>query len=314
MFFVGIILGGIGIYLYMRPQLRRTQILDTQTIDENLRISQQNESLLNQKQSLLGYIDELSSSVKLLENQSKQAADFFYSKNLDIAKRNLEESIEHERDNYEKAVEDFKISYQQILEDSAKDFATQTAINKGILEALTNSIEDFRKKVDCATNEARRAQEIKEKADFYKLQITDQDVKEIQILRSAGSNLRNIEPLNKVIWKCYYEKPTTDLIGRVIGPGVHTGIYKITNLENQMCYVGQAVDLANRWKQHIKRGIGAEPLTRNKLYPAMMKDGVENFSFEVIEECSSKELNEKEKYWIAFYHGQDFGYNIKAGG
>jgi hypothetical protein len=29
--------------------------------------------------------------------------------------------------------------------------------------------------------------------------------------------LRNKEALNKVIWKVFYEKPTTDLIGRVIG-------------------------------------------------------------------------------------------------
>jgi len=28
-----------------------------------------------------------------------------------------------------------------------------------------------------------------------------------------------------------------------------------------MCYIGQAVDIAERWKQHIKRGIGADPPT-----------------------------------------------------
>jgi hypothetical protein len=44
--------------------------------------------------------------------------------------------------------------------------------------------------------------------------------------------LRDKEALNKVIWKVYYEKPYTDMIGRVIGQGVKTGIYKITNIEN----------------------------------------------------------------------------------
>jgi hypothetical protein len=44
--------------------------------------------------------------------------------------------------------------------------------------------------------------------------------------------LRDKEPLNKVIWKVYYEKPYTSMIGRVVGQGKHTGIYKITNLEN----------------------------------------------------------------------------------
>jgi hypothetical protein len=36
-----------------------------------------------------------------------------------------------------------------------------------------------------------------------------------------------------------------------------------------MCYVGQAANISERWRQHIKRGVGAETATRNKLYPAM---------------------------------------------
>jgi hypothetical protein len=58
------------------------------------------------------------------------------------------------------------------------------------------------------------------------------------MLREITPYLRDQEPLNKVIWKVYYEKPTSDLIGRVIGSGTHTGIYKITNLHNGKCYVG----------------------------------------------------------------------------
>ena len=123
--------------------------------------------------------------------------------------------------------------------------------------------------------------------------------------------MRDKEPLNKVIWKVYYENPYTDLVGRVLGKEVHTGIYKITNLTNGMCYVGQAVNAADRWKQHIKRGIGAETPTRNKLYPAMAALGVENFSFELIEECSKDDLNEKEQYWQEFFKAKEFGYSIK---
>ena len=78
-----------------------------------------------------------------------------------------------------------------------------------------------------------------------------------------------------------------------------------------MCYVGQAVDLAARWKQHIKRGIGAEPPTRNKLYPAMLSIGVENFSFEIIEECSREELDAREDYWQEYFKAKEFGYSIK---
>jgi len=104
------------------------------------------------------------------------------------------------------------------------------------------------REVAAAVDAAKRAEEIKTQADFYKLQLPQIDIDEIKLLRSIEPKLRDKDILNKVIWKSYYEKPTTDLIGRVIGSGIHTGIYKITNLENQMCYVGQAVDLSSRWK------------------------------------------------------------------
>jgi hypothetical protein len=71
------------------------------------------------------------------------------------------------------------------------------------------------------------------------------------------------------------------------------------------------VDIAERWKQHIKRGIGAEAPTRNKLYPAMLAIGVENFTFEIIEECDRSLLNEREQYWQNCLKAKEYGYSIK---
>ena len=137
------------------------------------------------------------------------------------------------------------------------------------------------------------------------------DLHEIELLRQVEPYLRDKEPLNKVIWKCYYEKPTTDMIGRVIGSGVHTGIYKITEIASGKCYVGQAANLSERWKQHIKRGVGADAPTRNKLYPAMIAAGPENFTFEVVELCDRLLLDEREDYWQDYFKAKEFGYSIK---
>jgi hypothetical protein len=62
--------------------------------------------------------------------------------------------------------------------------------------------------------------------------LSDIDLEEIEKLRAVEPYLRNKEALNKIIWKVFYEKPTTDLIGRVIGNTSQTGIYKITNIDN----------------------------------------------------------------------------------
>jgi hypothetical protein len=187
----------------------------------------------------------------------------------------------------------------------------QLADKELAIEEYTTVLNELIAKTNSAVEAAKRAEEMRTAADFYRLQLSDIDRQEIDMLRNVAPYLRDKEPLNKVIWKCYYEKPTSDLIGRVVGSGVRTGIYKITNLQNQMCYVGQAANIADRWKQHIKRGVGADAPTRNKLYPAMVALGPENFSFEIIEECDRSLLDEREDYWQDYFKAKEFGYSIK---
>ena len=149
------------------------------------------------------------------------------------------------------------------------------------------------------------------KEDFYKLQITETDLADILELKTVEKKLSKKEVLNKLIYKVYFEKPYTDLAGRVVGKETKTGIYKITNTLNQKVYIGQAVNIAERWKQHIKRALGAEPLTQNKLYPAMAEDGVWNFTFEIVEVCEKAQLSEREQYWQKFFGAKEYGYSIK---
>ena len=78
------------------------------------------------------------------------------------------------------------------------------------------------------------------------------------------------------------------------------GIYKITNKLNNKCYIGQSSNIALRWIAHINH---VEKNDENTyLYQEMRKDGLSNFTFEILEECSIEELNDKEKYWFNFYN------------
>ena len=97
----------------------------------------------------------------------------------------------------------------------------------------------------------------------------------------------------------------------MVGKEVKTGIYKITNTLNQKVYIGKAINIAERWKQHIKRALGAEPMTQNKLYPAMAEDGVWNFTFEIVEVCEKAQLGEREQYWQKFFGAKEYGYSMK---
>jgi len=88
------------------------------------------------------------------------------------------------------------------------------------------------------------------------------------------------------------------------------GIYKITNKINNKFYIGRAYDLEQRWIKHQKYlGHGAPYLHR-----AILKYGIENFKFEIIEECSLEELRDKEEFWIKKLNSRKLGYNITKGG
>lgn len=50
------------------------------------------------------------------------------------------------------------------------------------------------------------------------------------------------------------------------------------------------------------------------IYRAIRKYGLENFTFEVLEECPSELLNEREIYWINYFDSYYNGYNCTLGG
>ncbi len=308
---IGALVGAGVLYVIIKPKLKATQELDEATKLQNEELHTELVALEKQHAALTARRQEIQDSISLLEQQAAESSDAIYRKSWELANEKMSNASEAMSKQYEQAKQIAENDYLETLKDCANSFTSQINDKKNELKKVQDELTDLVQKLNSAVEANKRAEEIKQKQDFYRLQLTAIDLDEIKRLREVEPYLREKEPLNKVIWKVYYEKPYTDLIGRVVGTGIHTGIYKITNIENQMCYVGQAVNIADRWKQHIKRGIGAEALTRNKLYPAMLELGVENFTFEIVEECDKSKLNEREDYWQEFFHAKDFGYSIK---
>lgn len=89
-----------------------------------------------------------------------------------------------------------------------------------------------------------------------------------------------------------------------------SGIYKITNLHNNLIYIGQTHDFHQRWLSHKR-----DYKTNNSpLYEDMRELGMEYFKFEIIEKCNTAQLDEREKYWIEYYDSYFQGYNQDTGG
>lgn len=311
---LGAVIGAGLCYIFLRDKLEITAKTNTEIIEANKVLEQNNAEMREEnhglemaKQLLLQKQEDLTSRIAQMEEQ----ANTLYNKSVELANEKMSAAAESMSMKYQEAEEHAKKEYEELIASYANDLAELIRTKQTELDKVNNLLETVTTNVELAVAANKRAEEIKQQQNFYKLNLSLLDMEEIKKLKSIIPYLRDSEPLNKVIWKVYYEKPYTDLVGRVVGSKVKTGIYKITNQKNQMCYVGQAVNIADRWKQHIKRGLGAETPTKNKLYPAMAEFGVENFTFEIIEECDKAKLNDREDYWQEYFKAKEFGYSIK---
>ena len=301
---IGFACGAYLIYTIQEPKMKSFVKLDEQTASKNQELQIELATLQTRK-------DEVLSNLNDLEKQAQEASQKFLEQNQKLAEMHLEQSVEKMSLEYQNYKEECEAEYLTTLQEMTVSITEKVTEYREELNMLEQMIADRQAIVAAAVEADKRAAEMADKVNFYRLVLSEEDIIEIEKLREVLPYLRDSEPLNKVIWKVYYEKPYTDLIGRVVGTGIHTGIYKITNIKNNMCYVGQAANIADRWKQHIKRGIGAETPTKNKLYPAMLSFGVENFTFEIIEECDRELLNGREDYWKEYFKAKEFGYSIK---
>ena len=94
-----------------------------------------------------------------------------------------------------------------------------------------------------------------------------------------------------------------------------TGIYKITNTINNQSYIGLSVNIERRWQKHRSNYTNINSKEYDKaLYRAFRKYGIDNFTFEVIEECPEADLPNREIYWISYYDTFANGYNETPGG
>ncbi len=85
------------------------------------------------------------------------------------------------------------------------------------------------------------------------------------------------------------------------------GIYKITNKNNGKVYIGQSNNVERRLSEHKQKRTQTIDNIINVL-------GVENFDFEIVEECNQDDLDKKEKEYIEKYDSVSNGYNIQKGG
>lgn len=286
-----------------------------------------NKELQEKTQKIEQDIAEIEKQKKqLLDNYIKAVADFeeTYKKKVEDKKETIEKIMNdqiqaikdennRQRIELDKQKKEIFDNYGEVVKEYEEKKARAKEKYDKVMEEYNNTIAKKKEEIQNLIDQFKKDEEAREETDFYRIAIPESFKDDIAKLKSIAAQLSKPSTLYKLIWKEYYENSFNAMTGRVLGNDADkSGIYKITNIKNQMVYIGQTTNFKNRWRTHAKRAVKAEEGTSNRLYQEMWNEGLENFTFQVIEICNKDNLTEREKFYIDFYNSKDYGYNSKT--
>ena len=302
-------------------------------IEERLR-KEREEQIDSQSEQIRQEIHNMEIMLEEKEKTYKQTQDEWLQR-----VQNLKESYERQREEITSSIKEHALKEQQVM--TEKLLQKQQEIEKEVqtlddkynltvvdyenkmfdirckFEAeeqdLNSQIIQKRNEINALIEQFKKDEEARKEADFYRIPITPAAQNDINKLKGVAAQLNNPATLYKLIWKEYYENGFNAMIGRVLGNDKEkSGIYKITDIRNQMCYIGQTTNFKNRWRTHAKRAVKAEEGTSNRLYQDMWENGLENYTFQIVEICGKDKLTEREKFYIDFFNSKEWGFNSKT--
>ena len=282
------------------------QLSQKKQVDDEIR--QQNEELNKAKQKLELNVIHLKADKNALIADCKTLKDTIDSEYNHINKiKQQNETIANEAySNYVKILEEAYI-------DIENEFDIKIA-NKNLDLLKIQKELDKLKETRAAAHEAlMKEQEIKENKDNYRLLPSQADLTDARRLEVVKRELNKPRILSMLIWQTYWQPIAKKQFPQILQDKTKCGIYKITNIVTDECYIGQSVDIYKRWNEHCKCGLGIDTPPGNKLYKSIQEYGLENFTFELLITCNQTELNEKERYFIELYQADTFGFNGNKG-
>lgn len=214
--------------------------------------------------------------------------------------------VKQAEQNYVAELEELKRKNKEEIDEA--NLITQVAINK-----INEQVDDCQKLYASLISSYQIANEESDVRRHVQISLTTREDIDF-MLNYVSSRLKNPTIISKLIWSEYFQKPTNDMLDFVLPSRDCAGIYKITNDETKEAYIGRSVSVRKRLTDHIKSALGIDTIADQHVHQVMREKGIWNFTFELIEECPREKLNEREKYYIEFFHTDQYGYNQKAGG
>lgn len=285
-------------------QWRDAQIAERQLVDK---------SLEERKQAVEEIIEQLESRRREAEklrdiaiNDGKEKIDIelngYKKLKLEQANNDIEKEIVAKRNSTLKEFSEFT----EIIENQKTEYKEE-------LQSIIEQLNDYKNRQAAVNEEILRRRQVEEQQDFYRVVLDEAAISDMQILLTIREKLISHENLDKLIYDAYVAKPVLEMTKRVLGGRAPSGIYKITRLKTGEVYIGKSTDIKKRWTEHCKTAYGVGSIAHSILHTTIQRDGIENFTFELLEEVPKDKLTEREKYWITFYGSKEYGLNERIG-
>lgn len=289
----------LGMFINSKLHPIKEQSINKNIIEKNKELEFQQEQL---KQNLFKAGQELDNTV-LAVARRREELQTTIEQEASIVRSIVEQEKDRMAEALSNYIDTLEFSYCETEEEYDRKMASLKKSLDTLMSTRENTIQAF-----------LREKEIQEQSEFYKIKINKADLEDIKLLEEIKPRLRRPDVLSKLIWTTYYQKNLNTLCSNLTGDKIVSGIYKITDVTSGLAYIGQSVNIAQRWKDHVKNALGAGTRpSNNKLYTAMEENGVHNFTFEILEQVPSSQLNEKERYYIDLYKSATYGLNTTKG-
>ena len=177
-----------------------------------------------------------------------------------------------------------------------------------------NKVYQEKKKYESLLEPIKQYEKEKQARLFYTIQLPEEYQADIEfLLTTVATKVQHPDIISKLVW-AEYVKPNLDDTFKRIEIQAEPGIYKLTSLINNKCYIGKSTNVKTRISDHFKSAIGIKSIADQAVHHAILKEGFWNWQIEIITYCDREQLNELEKYYIEFFKAQEFGYNKNSGG
>ena len=291
--------------------LKKKRKLDEVDLDNQERLNQQKKALEEVEQKLASckqQNDTLDTEIsnKLIQASAIQERYDTLTTNLAQIQDTYDVLVKQAEQNYAAELEELKRKNQEEIDEA--NLTTQITINK-----VNGQIDDCQKLYASLIASYQVANEESDARRHVQISLATREDIDF-MLNYVSPRLKNPTIISKLIWSEYFQKPTNDMLDYVLPSRDCAGIYKITNDETKEAYIGRSVSVRKRLTDHIKSSLGIDTIADQHVHQVMREKGIWNFTFELIEECPREKLNEREKYYIEFFHTDQYGYNQKAGG